>query len=150
MSLRFRLNRMVAVAWISSAALVVTVTAWAGDDRKPGSQVPAYDPPISKASDEGLKAIRSFRVPPGLKVELFAAEPLLANPVAFCLDEKGVAYVAETFALTTEQGVKPTRARTCMDWLDDDVVAKPWPTGLRCTRSSWAANLSPIMSSTNA
>ena len=26
---------------------------------------------------------------PGLKVELFAAEPLLANPVAFCIDEKG-------------------------------------------------------------
>ena len=34
--------------------------------------------------------MRSFRVPDGLAVELFAAEPLLANPVAFCIDEKGV------------------------------------------------------------
>ena len=120
MSLRFRLNRMVAVAWISSAALVVTVTIRAADDHKPGSQVPAYDPPISKASDEGLKAIRSFRVPAGLKVELFAAEPLLANPVAFCIDEKGVVYVAETFRLN--EGVTDTRGH--MDWLDDDLACR--------------------------
>ena len=61
----------------------------------PGSQ--PYAPKIAPASDEAKRAIRSFRVPAGLAVELFAAEPLLANPVAFCLDEKGVVYVAETF-----------------------------------------------------
>ena len=38
-------------------------------------------------------------MPAGLKVELFAAEPLLANPVAFCIDEQGRFYVAETFRL---------------------------------------------------
>ena len=66
-------------SWAAQAAL-------AGDDRQSQramSDQQAYDPPIAKASDEGLKAIRSFRVPAGLKVELFAAEPLLANPVAF-------------------------------------------------------------------
>ncbi len=80
----------------------------------------SYDPPIAKASDEGLKAIRSFRVPAGLKVELFAAEPLLANPVAFCLDENGVAYVAETFRHS--DGVTDTRNH--MDWLDDDLASR--------------------------
>ena len=49
-------------------------------------------------------------MPDGLKVELFAAEPLLANPAAFSIDEKGVAYVAETFRLN--EGVI---AATCPD-----------------------------------
>ncbi len=99
----------------------------------------SYDPPIAKASDEGLKAIRSFRVPAGLKVELFAAEPLLANPVAFCLDENGVAYVAETFRHS--DGVTDTRNH--MDWLDDDHrLPHRWPIASPCTRNTWEASSS--------
>jgi quinoprotein glucose dehydrogenase len=95
-----------------------------GDDsasvQQAGGRAASYDPPIAKASDEGQKAIRSFRVPAGLKVELFAAEPLLANPVAFCIDERGVAYVAETFRYG--EGVTDTREH--MDWLDDDLACR--------------------------
>ena len=32
----------------------------------------------------------------GLKVDVWAAAPLMANPVAFCFDEKGRMFVAET------------------------------------------------------
>ena len=39
------------------------------------------------------KAIQTFRPAKGLRVDLFAAEPLLANPVAFCFDERGRAGV---------------------------------------------------------
>ena len=63
--------------------------------------------------------MRSFRVPAGLEVELFAAEPLLANPVAFSIDEKGVAYVAETF----RHGAGVTDTRNHMNWLDDDLAS---------------------------
>ena len=59
-------------------------------------------------------------MPEGLSVELFAAEPHLANPVAFWMDEKGVAYVAETFRLN--DGVTDTRGH--MDWLDDDMACQ--------------------------
>jgi quinoprotein glucose dehydrogenase len=45
-------------------------------------------PRIAPASDEGERAIRTFQVQPGFEVELFAAEPLLAHPVAFGVDEK--------------------------------------------------------------
>ncbi len=55
----------------------------------------------------------------GLKVEVWAAEPHLANPVAFTFDEKGRAYVAETFRHT--QGVPDTRGKP---WLDDDLAAR--------------------------
>lgn len=40
--------------------------------------------------------IKKFQVEPGFKVELFAAEPMLANPVAFTLDGQGRVYVVET------------------------------------------------------
>ena len=95
----------------------------AGDDHKArpaDAQPQSYNPPIAPASDEALKAIPSFRVPAGLKVELFAAEPMLANPVAFCIDEKGVVYVAETFRL--HAGVTDTRNH--MNWLDDDLACR--------------------------
>ncbi|HEV3235473.1 MAG TPA: PQQ-dependent sugar dehydrogenase, partial [Gemmataceae bacterium] len=79
-----------------------------------------YSPFIAEASDEAVKAMKGFRVPAGMKASLFAAEPLLANPVAFCFDEKGRCYVAETFRL--HRGV--TDDREHMDWLDDDLASR--------------------------
>ncbi|MFN0068200.1 MAG: glucose dehydrogenase, partial [Limisphaerales bacterium] len=52
---------------------------------------------VAPASDEGEQAIRKFRVPKGWKVDLVAAEPNLANPVAFAFDEQERIYVVETF-----------------------------------------------------
>ena len=52
---------------------------------------------INPASDEALLALKRFKLPPGLTVSLWAAEPMLANPVAFNFDEKGRAFVAETY-----------------------------------------------------
>src|SRR5688572_11662162 len=75
-------------------------------------------PVVAPASDEGEQAIRRFRVPKGFKVELVAAEPLLANPVAFCIDHQGQFYVAETYRL--HSGVTDIRGH--MNWLDDDLA----------------------------
>lgn len=52
---------------------------------------------VKPASDEGANALRGFVVPKGLEVELIAAEPLLANPVSFSIDEHGKFYVVEGF-----------------------------------------------------
>lgn len=61
-----------------------------GDNPKPTKQKqqPLIDPEL---------AIKHFDVPAGFKVDLFASEPQLLNPVAFCFDEQGHIYVAETF-----------------------------------------------------
>jgi quinoprotein glucose dehydrogenase len=80
----------------------------------------SYSPLIEPASGGASLAMQSFSIPKGLNVELFAAEPLLANPVAFCIDEKGVFYVAETFRLGT--GVTDTREH--MNWLDADLACR--------------------------
>jgi len=79
-----------------------------------------YPPPVQPASGEAEAAIKRFRVPKGLKVELAAAEPLLANPVAFSIDEHGRFYVAETFRL--HAGVTDIRGH--MDWLDEELAVK--------------------------
>ncbi len=114
-----------ALAWAWVFTIVLTsqpaVCAVDGDKRSPSSsQSQPYSPPVAPASDQAKRAIRSFRVPSGLTVELFAAEPLLANPVAFCIDETGVVYVAETFRLNA--GVTDTRGH--MNWLDDDLACR--------------------------
>ena len=62
----------------------------------------------------------AFRTPAGMKTELFAAEPLLANPVAFCIDERGRMYVCETFR--QQKGVEDNRGH--MNWLHDDLAAQ--------------------------
>src|SRR5437868_9921810 len=75
---------------------------------------------IAPASNEGQLAIKRFQIPPGLKVDLWAAEPMLANPVAFNFDEKGRAYVCETFRL----GAGVDDIRGIMDWLDEELASR--------------------------
>ena len=54
----------------------------------------------------------------GLKVDVWAAAPLMMNPVSFCFDEKGRVFVAETTRF--EHGVPDTRGH--MNWLDEDLA----------------------------
>lgn len=81
----------------------------------------SFSPPkVAEASDEGEKAMRRFVLPQGFKVELIAAEPHLANPVAFDIDHSGRFWVAETFRL--HAGVTDIRGKN--SWLDEDLAAR--------------------------
>ena len=75
---------------------------------------------VEPASNEGLNAIKTFHFDAGLKCDLWAAEPLLANPVCFAEDEKGRWYVAETFR--QEKGIEDDRNHA--EWRDEDIAAK--------------------------
>ena len=79
---------------------------------------PAYKPAIAQASNEGERALEGFQLPEGMVGSLFAAEPMLANPVAFAIDEKGRIFVAETFR--QQHGVEDNRYH--MNWLHDDLA----------------------------
>ncbi|WP_373651254.1 PVC-type heme-binding CxxCH protein [Schlesneria sp. DSM 10557] len=79
-----------------------------------------YSPKIEEKSEEGALALHRFKIPGGFQGELFAAEPQLANPVAFCIDEKGRIFVAETFRQS--KGVEDNRGH--MDWVIDDLAAQ--------------------------
>jgi quinoprotein glucose dehydrogenase len=105
---------------LSTAALCLTVAALSLLALADTPAEKPYAPHVAPASDEGQKAIKRFRVPEGVETKLWAAEPLLANPVSFCFDEKGRCYLAETFRL--HHGVTDNRYH--MNWLDDDLACR--------------------------
>ncbi len=98
------------------ATLLCQAVAQGGDNPPPRP----YQPQVQPASEEGAQAIGAFQVPDGWSVNLVAAEPMLANPVALCIDEQGRFYVVETFRHYA--GV--TDIRRHMDWLDDDLSSR--------------------------
>lgn len=74
--------------------------------------------PLTNAWGEAELAIKKFRLPPGFKMDVFAVEPQLANPVSFCLDEKGRVYVAETHRYRTSV----YDIREFMSWYEEDLA----------------------------
>lgn len=85
-----------------------------GDSKKTGGVR------VAAASGEAQKALDGYQIPAGYKGSVFAAEPMLANPIAFSIDQKGQAFVAESFRV--HAGV--TDIRGIMDWLDDDLACR--------------------------
>lgn len=81
---------------------------------------PPEEPSIAPASNEGQQALAGFKLPAGWQRQLFAAEPLLANPVAFAIDPSGRVFVCETFRQS--KGVEDNRGRGY--WLNDDLAAE--------------------------
>ena len=81
---------------------------------------PPVKPKVVAASQEARRAITTFEHAKELKIGLFAAEPMLANPVTFTFDRKGRMYVVETFRLNN--GVSDNREHK-RDWLFADLAA---------------------------
>src|SRR5262245_19421173 len=101
------MSRLAALALLLAATAAVAVPP----------EHPKAPPPAKGSPEEALLAVQ---VDPKLKVTVWAAEPLIANPVAFCFDERGRAYVAETTRF--DKGVPDTRGH--MYWLDDDLACR--------------------------
>lgn len=110
--LNFRNSRFIALSLLLLVALCALSTLIAAE-----------------APNDAESAMKRFKIPPGFKIELFAAEPMLANPVAFHIDERGRVFVAETYrhsavgpAYRLYEGVFDIRSH--MDWLDQDLAAR--------------------------
>lgn len=76
------------------------------------------EPPV--AQHDVITAMKALTLAPGIKVDLFAAEPQVANPVAISVDELGRVYVCETYRQS--KGVEDNRDHP--EWVDDDLAAK--------------------------
>ena len=68
-----------------------------------------------------MPAAASFAIPCDFRVEPFAAEPDLAHPVAFAIDERGWVFVCETFRLG--HGVSDNRGQSRKGF-DDDLASQ--------------------------
>jgi hypothetical protein len=104
------------VAVVLAAAAAVSARA----QHQLGPQGQFESPKIAAASDEGEKNLKRFRLPPGWKGQLFAAEPEVAHGVAFDVADDGAVFVAQTFRAW--RGVPDIRG--IMDWLDEDLACK--------------------------
>ncbi len=99
---------------LSIAQEAVSQTPPAGTQSASHSE---YHPKIAEASRDAEIALNGFRLPEGMNGRLVAAEPSLANPVAFSVTPDGRIYVCETFR--QEVGVEDNRSH--MNWLMDDL-----------------------------
>lgn len=84
------------------------------------------------------KALETFKVRPGYRLELAAAEPLVVDPIAMCFDEDGRMYIVEMVDYSERRPEMLGQVRRLED-VDGDgrfdratVFAKgfPWPTGV--------------------
>ncbi len=104
-----------------------------------------YGPRIHAASNEGENAIARFHVPEGLKVELFAAEPLVANPVCLRVDSRGRIYVAEGFRRAG--GVIDIRNHR--DWVEEDLASQTVADRIALLRRKYGPNIFQLRSETD-
>ncbi len=91
-----------------------------GTELKLGLAPREAHPQLVPASDQAEMAIKRIRVPENFRAEVFAAEPMLANPVAFCLDGQGRVFVSETYRFNTSV----LDIRRYMPMLDDDLACR--------------------------
>ncbi|MEQ1852783.1 MAG: PVC-type heme-binding CxxCH protein, partial [Chthoniobacteraceae bacterium] len=123
-----------------ASLLVLGGSLFAAPPVAPPATPPATPPPAAPAAHgdgkteagakDALNALKSIASDPGLKIELGASEPLLANPVSFAPDEKGRWFIAESYRQEGRQvagkpitgGVVDNRGH--MNWLDADISSR--------------------------
>jgi len=86
------------------------------------------------------KALGTFKIKPGFKLELAAAEPEVIDPVALSFDENGRMYVVEMRDYSERRNERLGRVRLLEDTDNDGHFEKstifaedlPWPTAVIC------------------
>jgi quinoprotein glucose dehydrogenase len=105
------------IALFTLAVVPFVAAAPPESTKQPAVPKPVAEPTLPDGTEAAMKQIATFRIPAGTKVELFAAEPMLASPVAIGLDEKNRVFVAEEYRFN--QGTEENRTRGF--FLDDDL-----------------------------
>lgn len=112
------INRLACgAAIVALAASIGTPSASAADIRS----LEPLPPEIAKASQEPEQAVSTIRIPEGWRLKVWAAEPDVANVVAFDIDNDGGIYVCETFR--QNRGVTDNRGHD-KQWLMADLKSK--------------------------
>jgi glucose/arabinose dehydrogenase len=96
-------------------------------------------------------ALKTFKVKEGFELQLAAAEPLVADPVAMCFDEFGRMFVVEMIGYSERQHEKLGRVRRLVDTNGDGrfdkstIFAKglAWPTAVFCSNGGVYVGVTP-------
>jgi putative membrane-bound dehydrogenase-like protein len=117
----------------------LSFTAWAGSV---GAEEPVAKPndlPRVPPTERG-DVLKTFRIRPGLPLELVAAEPLVVDPIALSFDEDGRLFVVEMRDYSERRPERLGRIRRLEDQDGDGrfdtstvyVEDLPWPTAVIC------------------
>lgn len=105
---------LLAAAWLPHSTQAAEISA------APKKENRQPFPVVAPASDEGLNNIKKFTYPKEFKIDMVAAEPMLANPVAFTIDEQNNFYISETYRYRSSV----LDIRHYMFMLEDDLAAR--------------------------
>ena len=111
-----------------------------------GSRLIAAEPQVDSAQLPRVpatppeKAVGTFKVRPGFRIELVAAETLVVDPIAMSFDEDGRCYVVEMRDYSERRPERLGRIRLLEDTNGDGRLDKsavfaqdlPWPTAVLC------------------
>ncbi len=101
------MKHTVRIPALAAAGLVFMLTGW--------HRVPAAEPPppdtVLYAGLSPKEAAEKATLPPDFKMHVFAAEPDLVQPIAFCLDDRGRVWVAEGLTYPRRRGRPPVDDR---------------------------------------
>jgi quinoprotein glucose dehydrogenase len=109
----------------TTCSILLGLALWTGSGWIHGQHtlvdVSKFDLPVAKPGvEEAKQALRRMSLPPGWTGSVWAAEPDLAQPVAFDIADDGRVFVAES--LRARRGVQDIRPLP--DWLDEDLAAR--------------------------
>ena len=103
---RFSYKRRNAVSLAALAVFIVhgiasipLATADDGRNQLPKKQHKDSDTPFLKPAE----AVSKMAIPDGFEVSVFASEPDIAEPIAFCFDDRGRMWVVENFNYQTRK-----------------------------------------------
>ncbi len=92
-------------------------TCFADDFKQPSP----LEPDVADASSEATESMAGIRIPKGWTIDLYAAEPDVANVVAFDIDNRGRMFVCESYR--QNRGVTDNRGHDD-EWLLADLAAE--------------------------
>ncbi len=104
------------IRWIAAGLLAGTLATRAADDL-----------PADVVRFSGLtpaEAVGAMTLPPGFSAHVFAAEPDVRQPIAFCLDHRGRVWVAEGLSYPKRKGHPPGEERPSGTDLSDPSPAQ--------------------------
>lgn len=111
-------------SFATAVALALTIATGLASGNLPAAdfvQPSPLEPDVAPASDEAAESMAGIKIRDGWTIELFAAEPDVANVVAFDIDHRGRLFVCETFRQT--RGVTDNRSHD-EEWLLADLAAE--------------------------
>lgn len=97
-------------AGLALCALAIPAAVLAGEaaPSSPSASRQIPGPDIVKFTGlSGEQAVKEMSLPPGFNATLFAAEPDVQQPIAFCIDDRGRLWVAEGYTYPNRVGSPP-------------------------------------------